>query len=81
MGTMTIRNVPEELLEALKVAAKKHRRSLNQQVLLWLEEACLTKAGTLPDVEVELAEIRQLRTGGKAMTCAEIDAAKREGLD
>ena len=37
MPTLQIRNLPEELYEALKAAAKRDRRSLNQQAIVTLE--------------------------------------------
>ena len=78
MSTMTIRNVPEELVEVLKKAAKRYRRSLNQQVLICLEEASFGKATPL-NVEEELRKIREMRAGLAPMNAKEIDAAKREG--
>jgi hypothetical protein len=79
MKTMTIRDLPEELVAALKETAKRSRRSLNQQVLVWLEEAWLGRAPDVRDVETELEEIRVLRGGRAPMTADEIDAAKRDG--
>jgi len=38
MKNLLIRNVPEELLEKLKKRAKKHRRSLQQELLNILVE-------------------------------------------
>lgn len=79
MSAMTIRNIPEDLVDGLKKAAKQHRRSVNQQVLVPLEEACLGKRGGVADVESELREIRELREGLLPMTAGEIDAAKSDG--
>ena len=39
MPTITIRDVPKELLDRLKQRAKEDRRSLNQQVILLVERA------------------------------------------
>ena len=39
MSTMTIRDVPPELLERLKLRAEEDRRSLTQQVIHLLERA------------------------------------------
>ena len=39
MPSVTIRGVPHGLLQALRVAARARRRSLNAQLLAWLEEA------------------------------------------
>ena len=79
MNVMTIRNVPDELRENLKAEAKRNRRSVNQQVLVWLEDAWL-KGGEIPrDVEGELREIRELRLGIQPISAAQIDAARKEG--
>lgn len=79
MSTMTIRNIPEELVDGLKKVAKRHRRSVNQQVLVLLEEACLGKSRGPDDVEEELRAIRGMRHGLPVMSQAEIEAAKIDG--
>lgn len=38
MATLTIRNVPDDLHEALKERARKNRRSVNQEVIAELSE-------------------------------------------
>jgi plasmid stability protein len=77
MTTMTIRNVPDTVKEKLVREAKRHRRSLNQQVLVFLENACANSPGR--GVEAELEEIRAMRRGVPSMSAAEIDRAKRDG--
>ena len=79
MNVMTIRNVPDELRENLKAEAIRNRRSVNQQVLVWLEAAWRGRSGKPGDVEAELREIRALRRGVQPMSAAAIDAAKQEG--
>lgn len=44
MASLTIKNVPDQLLERLREAAAWQRRSLNQQVIVLLELA-LVQAG------------------------------------
>lgn len=39
MATLTLKNVPEELVERLKLEAKQNRRSLNQETLARLERS------------------------------------------
>jgi hypothetical protein len=39
MPSVTIRGLSAELLRDLRAAARRRRRSLNAQVLAWLEEA------------------------------------------
>jgi hypothetical protein len=79
MKTMTIRDVPDDLMAALKRTAKQGRRSLNQQVLVWLEDAWLGRGANVRDVEQELEEIRALRGAAAPLSVEEMEAAKREG--
>jgi len=44
MASLTIKNVPDQLLKRLREAAAEQRRSLNQQVIVLLELA-LAQAG------------------------------------
>lgn len=39
MPSLTIRGLPEQMLRDLRASARARRRSLNAQVLAWLEEA------------------------------------------
>jgi plasmid stability protein len=55
--SLTLKNLPEALHERLAAAAKRHRRSLNNEAILCLE-AGLRAA---PPTEDRLAEIRALR--------------------
>ncbi len=38
MATLTLENVPEQLIQALDQAAEQGQRSLNAQALYWLEQ-------------------------------------------
>mgnify|MGYP003334105809 CR=1 FL=1 len=76
--TLTIKNLPEELHARLIAAAKRHRRSLNQQAIVCLESGL---GAEVPSVEEELARIRTLREslGPRSFDPDEIDAFKRDG--
>ena len=39
MPSLTIRNIPEDVLERLRHAAAEERRSVNAQTVQWLERA------------------------------------------
>ena len=39
MPTITIKNIPADLYEDLKKNAKFHRRSINNEVILYIEQA------------------------------------------
>lgn len=58
MATLTIKNVPEGLVQRLKTQATLHRRSLNHEVIACLETA--TQAVPV-DPEALLARVRALR--------------------
>lgn len=82
MATLTIRNLPEELHETLKIRAKRNHRSLNQEVIAELSHAATVE--TAEDrrvrVEQEISEIDALRARAKGfLTADEIDQVKREG--
>jgi len=82
MATLTIRNLPEQLHEALKLRAKRNLRSLNQEVIAELRLAATVET---PEerrirVEREILEIEALRARAKGFLKAEeIDEAKRSG--
>ncbi len=62
MPSLTIRNIPEELLQRLRDEAKGQRRSINQEALTWLE----SQAVRMPSFEerqkrLEEAERRRKR--------------------
>ena len=85
MATLTIRNLPDELHETLKLRAKRNRRSLNQEVIAELASA----SGAVMEGDAERKRVRAEEMIGMVkdlrsrmthfMTAEEIDAAKREG--
>ncbi|HEU4369038.1 MAG TPA: plasmid stability protein [Methylomirabilota bacterium] len=58
MATLTIKNVPDRLVQRLKSQAVLHRRSLNLEVIACLEAAALP---TPLDPEALLARARAVR--------------------
>jgi hypothetical protein len=78
MPTVTLRNIPEELYEALKRRAERNRRSLNSEIIVCLEEA-VRRQGVV--TEELLARARQLRekTARYTITDDEFNTAKRAG--
>ncbi len=76
--TLTLKNIPDEVYERLKLSAATHRRSMNSEAIVCLEAALLT--GRVSPAE-RLARARALRAAlpkGK-FRAKGIDAAKREG--
>ena len=77
MATVTIKNIPDELYEQLKIIAKANRRSINQEVIFIIEQAMLSNQA---DFETTLDEIRTLRKSlNLYVTDEEINQAKNEG--
>jgi plasmid stability protein len=76
--TLTLKNIPDEVYERLKMAAGMHRRSLNSEAIVCLE-AVLAPAKIAP--EERIARARKLRAGLTAVNFhpRDIDALKREG--
>lgn len=76
--TLTLKNIPDEVYERLKLAAETHRRSMNSEAIVCLEAALLARR---PPPAERLARARALRAGlpkGK-FRAKQIDALKRAG--
>ena len=58
MATLTIKNIPEPLVKRLKQRAAEHRRSLNFEVISYLEQMT---PSTPIDAESLLARARAVR--------------------
>ena len=75
--TLTLKNIPDEVYERLRKAAKRHRRSLNSEAIVCLESV-LVPTGV--SVDQRLQRIRRLRAGlvGE-FSATDIDNLKRSG--
>lgn len=76
--TLTLKNIPDEVYERLKLSAQTHRRSMNSEAIVCLETALLASRLAPPE---RLARARALRAAlpkGK-FRAKDIDAMKREG--
>jgi plasmid stability protein len=80
MTTITIKNIPEQIYERIKVQAKANHRSINGEILSILEQAV-----SLPpiDVEATLARARKVRelTAKYTVTADEIERMINEGRE
>ncbi len=78
MPTITVKNIPPDLYERLKEAAAAHRRSINSEVIVCIEQAL---RGNRIDPEDILARARVLRekTAAYAITDDEFTQAKSAG--
>ena len=78
MPALTIKNIPDTIYEQLKTAAELHRRSINSEVLIYLERALL--ATKISHAE-RLSRIEQLRANIKfnSITPEDIEQAINSG--
>ncbi|MGZ9235471.1 MAG: FitA-like ribbon-helix-helix domain-containing protein [Anaerolineales bacterium] len=81
MVTITVKNIPEELYERIKLQAKANRRSVNSEIISILERAVPTR--TPMDVNEILERARKVRelTAHYTATAEEIDRWKKEGRE
>lgn len=78
MPALTIKNIPDDLYEQLKIKAELHRRSINSEVLVCLEQALRPHKITPTD---RLIRIEHIRNAIKpdAITLIAIDEAINNG--
>ena len=78
MPALTVKNIPNDLYERLKAAARVHRRSLNSEILYCVER---TLVPYKIDVSSQLSVARKLRekTADYTLTDASMDSAKNDG--
>lgn len=76
--TLTLKNIPDEVYERLKLAAEMHRRSLNSEAIVCLEAVLIPTKVTPGE---RLARARELRAGLTAtkFRARDIDTLKRQG--
>lgn len=81
MATITVKNIPAELYERIKVQAKANRRSINSEIISVLERAIPTR--TPMDVNEILERARRVRelTANYTATAEDIDRWKKEGRE
>ena len=78
MANLTLKNIPDDLYERLKTAAKLHHRSINSELIRCLE---IVFKPTRIEPGDRLARARELRSGVDAeeLDTGEIASAIREG--
>ena len=78
MTTITVKNIPDELYERLREAAKSNRRSINGEIIHRIQRS-LTPQQTA--IEPLLARIRRLHDSfeGRTLSVEQIDEARKEG--
>jgi plasmid stability protein len=78
MATLTIKNLPQPLLDRLRARAGRHRRSLNREVITCLESVV---QGAPLDPDALLVRARALRRtpAGLRLTDRALERLKDEG--
>lgn len=76
--TMTLKNIPDQIYDRLKLSAEMHRRSMNNEAIICLETVLVPMQVTPNE---RLARIRAARVAlpSGALDYAEVDAFKRQG--
>lgn len=78
MPTITLKHIPDELYERLKESAADHRRSLNSEIIVRLEQALLS-ARIDPDAFLARADARRKRLALPPLTERHLKAIKTAG--
>jgi hypothetical protein len=78
MATVTLKNVPEELVRLLKEEARQNRRSLNQEALARLEHSLAAPRRSGAETVKALRRLHRRLAGQSPLTDALLAQAKRE---
>lgn len=76
MPNLSIKNVPEMIMESLRVQAKRHHRSLQGELIAILEEAVQPKVLTMADVHRMVVE-SGVKTGPESVDTIRADRDAR----
>ncbi len=81
MANLTLKNVPDELLERIRRRASQNRRSMNSEAILCLEQA--VRAEPVRGGDERLSRLRAFRGRYRlpALTPEFLDEAKHEGRE
>jgi plasmid stability protein len=78
MAALTLKNIPDDLYARLKKSAAEHRRSINREAIVCLEQV-LTSPRIDPEAFLARVRARRERLTGIYLTDEEINAAKNWG--
>lgn len=79
MASLTLKNIPDELLERLKAAAHESRRSLNREALIRVELGLSVRWSTPPELEARIRAAQARFADVAPLTDTFVDTAKSEG--
>jgi plasmid stability protein len=77
--TITLKNIPDDIYERLKVSARAHRRSINNEAISCFEQVLMPRRIVRPEERLDRIRRLQASLGDFRVADAEIDAHKREG--
>jgi plasmid stability protein len=79
MATLTLKNLPDAVLQRLRRQAEHQNRSVNREAIAILEAA--VRPATPVDADARLAQIQRVRVTprGGPITAAYVTRGKREG--
>jgi len=78
MPALTIKNIPDDLYDRLKEAARTHRRSLNSEILYCVERVLVPYKVDAPEHLAMARKIRE-KTAGYTLSDEFLDSAKNAG--
>jgi len=78
MPALTIKNIPIDLYNELKLVAAQHHRSINSEVIVRLEHTLFPKKISPEDYLINIQRLRSSITGS-IITAEDIDKAIDEG--
>lgn len=76
--TLTLKNIPDDVYDRLKLSAESHRRSMNSEAIVCLEAMLLPAKLTPTEWLARARALRSALQPGKFRT-RDIDSLKREG--
>ena len=78
MKSFTVKNIPTDIYESLKQAAKSNRRSINSEIIFIIENAVTSKR-TQPEESLVRARLFREKTANYTITDREFMEAKQAG--
>lgn len=78
MASITIKNIPDELYEKLRITANLHRRSINSEMINCLESVLLPKKLTISE-KLQRAKLIRSKIKSDTVNPDEISKAISEG--
>ena len=76
MRTITVKNIPPELYERLKMSAAENRRSINSEVIVCIERGVHSRRVNAPDEVLSRARELRKNTDGHPLTDQEFTRRK-----